>query len=72
MLILFRVGSSHTINPRQQSDVNWFTNTIRVCKGRAWGNLSTWNPTERQGDNKWSMTILRMPPALIVGEIKRS
>src|SRR5262249_33870166 len=45
MLIPFRVSSSHIINPRQQSDVNWFTNTVRCAKadpgprcGRAPGN----------------------------------
>lgn len=57
MLILFRVGSSHIINPRHQSDVNCLTNTLRVCKDRPRpalrtrpGQLSIWNPTERQGD----------------------
>jgi hypothetical protein len=34
MLTPFRVSSSHIINPRQQSDVNWFTNTVRACRGR--------------------------------------
>jgi hypothetical protein len=32
MLIPFRVSSSHIINPRQQSDVNWFTNTARASR----------------------------------------
>jgi hypothetical protein len=32
MLIPFRVSSSHIINPRQQSDVNWFTNIVRCAK----------------------------------------
>ncbi|HTW86106.1 MAG TPA: methanol/ethanol family PQQ-dependent dehydrogenase [Candidatus Sulfotelmatobacter sp.] len=71
------IGSSFS-GPKGQGTATWHGDQWKVGGGTTWGwysydpqldllyygtgNPGTWNPTQRPGDNKWSMTIFARKP----------
>ncbi len=72
-----RIGSDFT-GPKEQGTKTWKGDQWKVGGGTTWGwysydpelnlvyygtgNPGTWNPSQRPGDNKWSMTIFARNP----------